>query len=325
MEKVAIIIPYFQRESGILKRAVISALSQKTEAVIRIIVVDDGSPVTALSELHEFSSFMPDKICVIQQVNAGVGSARNTGLDHVDPDTNYVAFLDSDDVWTDSHIEHARLAFRQGFDFYFADHYQLNQETTAFKRAGRILIENHPLIHPSAPIHEYSGDMFNQIITGNIIGTSTVVYNFPKLSNLRFRLDFHNAGEDYDFWIRLTSLTQRIAFSSVPECRYGSGVNLFANSGWGTDKYLNVAHDLLKYKKHVLKNFKLTGDQRALMVSAIRKHRIEYARGLLHNLVHNGCVDRRIVWKQLELDPLTLLALAVAPGITIYERFRRAS
>jgi succinoglycan biosynthesis protein ExoW len=325
VERVAVIIPFFQREPGILKRAVCSALNQKTGALVKIIVVDDGSPVTALSDLDEFSSCMPDKICVIQQKNAGVGCARNTGLDRVEPDTDYVAFLDSDDVWTDSHIEHALWAFQHGYDFYFADHYQLDQATTAFKRAGRILVENHPRIHPSEPIHEYSGDMFDQIITGNIIGTSTVAYNFSKFSNLRFLPDFHNAGEDYDFWIRLTSLTQRIAFSSVPECRYGSGVNLFSNSGWGTDKYLHVAHDLLKYKKHILKNFKLTEAQKTLIVTAIRKHRIEYARGLLHNLIHNGSVERRIVWEQLELDPLTLLAVAVAPGITIYERFRRAS
>src|SRR6202040_2082222 len=129
----------------------------------------------------------------------------------------------------------------------------LGQDVTAFIRGGRMRIEDHPRIHPSEPIYSFSGNMVDQILTGNILGTSVIVYNFRKFPDLRYPEDFRHTGEEYIFWIHLASRSGSIAFSSDPACRYGQGVNTFADSGWGTDKYLTVLHDLIKYKKYLLK------------------------------------------------------------------------
>src|SRR5712691_8795178 len=97
MPKVSVVIPYFQRREGILRNTVLSVLRQKTDAVIQILVVDDQSPVPARTELSEILASQPKSVIVVEQKNAGAGAARNTGLDNVSPDTDYVAFLDSDD------------------------------------------------------------------------------------------------------------------------------------------------------------------------------------------------------------------------------------
>ena len=44
---IAVIIPYFQREAGILRRALASVFAQTNAPSWEIIVVDDGSPVPA--------------------------------------------------------------------------------------------------------------------------------------------------------------------------------------------------------------------------------------------------------------------------------------
>jgi succinoglycan biosynthesis protein ExoW len=325
MTKVSVVIPYYQRKEGILRAAVLSALRQKTCASVQIIVVDDESPITARRELQDVRPDQPDALVIVEKKNGGAGAARNFGLDHVSADTDYVAFLDSDDVWSESHVERAIWALDNGYDFYFSDFYQLGQDVTAFIRGGRIRVEDHPRIHSSEPIYSFSSNMVDQILTGNILGTSVIVYNFKKFPDLRYPEDFRNAGEDYVFWIQLASRSRKIAFSSEPACRYGPGVNLFSDSGWGTDKYLTIQHDLIKYKKYLLKVVPLTRAQRNVVSMTLRNHRMDYGRGLVHNLIHNRKVSPSVLWNQIKLDPQTFLTLPLIPALLIASRFRRAA
>ena len=157
----------------------------------------------------------------IRQPNGGPGAARNTGLDNAPEQARYVAFLDSDDEWSPDHLARAAAALQWGYDFYFADHLQIGAETSAFQRAGRISPEEHPALTASAGLHGYQGDMFDQTVRGNVIGTSTVVYDFARFGGHRFKVEFTNAGEDYLFWIDLVLDGARCAFSARTEAVYG--------------------------------------------------------------------------------------------------------
>ena len=104
-KQISIIIPFFQKEEGILQKAVLSALNQKDVDNYKIIVVDDGSPIPASQELDQLLTAHPNKIEIIKQRNKGSGAARNLGLENIPCDTEYVAFLDSD---------HPLLSFPRG-------------------------------------------------------------------------------------------------------------------------------------------------------------------------------------------------------------------
>ena len=80
--------------------------------------------------------------------------------------------------------------------------------------------------------------MFDQILRGNAIGTSTVVYRHHKLPAVRFREEFVYAGEDCLFWLELSRFTELVVFFDQYECNYGPGVNVFVESGRGTEKLL---------------------------------------------------------------------------------------
>lgn len=320
-DTIAVVVPFYQKRPGILKKAVDAAFAQKGVAPFKIIIVDDASPVSARSELVDLMPAYAERILIIEQANAGPAAARNKALDNVPAGTEFVAFLDSDDEWIDSHLANAVKALGVDGDFYFADHYQLNQNVSAFKRAGRINPLAHPKIADDDHLRRYSGDMFDQILTGNIIGTSTVVYRFRKYSELRFREEFVYAGEDYLFWLDMVSKTDRIAFSSLSECTYGEGVNIFAGSGWGTDKSLVRLHYEIKYKKALRRLFSLTNDQLGANKKSLNGLRESFNADVVHRILHRKSVDLSTILSHARMDPITfMLFLPHALGIAFKRR-----
>jgi succinoglycan biosynthesis protein ExoW len=96
MSGTAVIIPYFQRAPGMLAAAVRSALAQESAGPITVVVCDDGSPVPADVDLVTLDAAERQRVVLIRQANAGAGPARNAALDAVPPDTEWIAFLYSD-------------------------------------------------------------------------------------------------------------------------------------------------------------------------------------------------------------------------------------
>jgi succinoglycan biosynthesis protein ExoW len=319
-KKVSVVIPFFQRERGLLRKAVNSALKQRGEFRMQIVVVDDGSPIPARSELEDLLSIYGDKFVIVEQENAGCFPAGNVALNHVSPDSDYVAFLDSDDEWFDGHISNAVWALNRGYDLYFSDFYQLNKNVTAFNRAKRIAVCQHPRIDPAKPIHEYSGNMVDQVITGNVFGTSTIVYRQKTFQDIRYLEGYKHTGPEYIFWIQLALRSRKIAFSSEPECRYGGGVNIFSESGWGTEKFLSVRHDEIRYRKYLLDTLPLSEGLRNHLKSKIRESRIAFGKGLLHSLRHRTGLNRQMLWNQAVLDPMSYVSFLYAPGVIIGEK-----
>jgi succinoglycan biosynthesis protein ExoW len=322
-KKVSVVIPFFQREAGLLRKAVESALKQTGDFRMEIVIVDDESPIPVRRELDDLLARHPDKFVIVEQKNAGCFPAGNSGLNHVSPDSDYVAFIDSDDEWFDGHIEHAVWALDQGYDLYFSDFYQLNQTVTAFNRAKRIDVQQHPRIHPTEPIHQYRGDMVNQIITGSILGTSTIVYNLKTFADVRYLENYKHTGPEYIFWIQLALRSKKIAFSAEPECRYGGGVNIFSEASWGSDKFISVRHEEIKWRKHLLMNFPLPENQKKTLIVKIQESRLGFAKGLLHNLLHNGKVNGDLLLRHAKLDPKTFLLLPIVPAKIVYDKLNR--
>lgn len=97
---VTAIIPVYNREDTII-RCIESALSQ-TYDNIEIIVIDDGSTDGTIESIQLNYS---DEITLIEHAeNKGGSAARNTGID--ESKGEFIAFLDSDDVWEPEKIEH---------------------------------------------------------------------------------------------------------------------------------------------------------------------------------------------------------------------------
>jgi glycosyltransferase involved in cell wall biosynthesis len=94
---VSAIIPTYNY-GRFLREAIDSTLAQ-TYPALEVIVVDDGSTDDTPQILASYG----DRIRAIRQENLGVGAARNTGIAAAQGE--YLAFLDSDDIWRPRKLE----------------------------------------------------------------------------------------------------------------------------------------------------------------------------------------------------------------------------
>ena len=99
----SVIIPTFNRADLVLK-AVVSVLDQ-TFSDFEVVVVDDGSTDETRALLQPYD----DRIRYFHQENAGVSAARNRGI--AESRGEYLAFLDSDDLFAPRMLEEARRTF----------------------------------------------------------------------------------------------------------------------------------------------------------------------------------------------------------------------
>ena len=104
---VSIVIPAWNAERYI-KEAVDSALNQ-TYPSTEVIVVDDGSIDGTRAILEPYLA--TKRIIYIYQVNKGLAGARNTGIRAASGE--YIALLDSDDLFLPQKIEKQALVLKE--------------------------------------------------------------------------------------------------------------------------------------------------------------------------------------------------------------------
>lgn len=95
---VSAVIPAYNTERY-LRRAIESVLAQ-SYGPLECIVVDDGSTDRTAEVARSFG----ERVRYIAQANSGASAARNTGIQAARG--RYIAFLDADDYWLDTKIEH---------------------------------------------------------------------------------------------------------------------------------------------------------------------------------------------------------------------------
>ena len=97
---VSVVIPLYNKESTIA--AALECIFAQTFPVREIIIINDGSTDNSVRVLEQFED---PRIKLHQQPNRGVGAARNTGWQM--SSSNWIAFLDADDLWKPQFLEQA--------------------------------------------------------------------------------------------------------------------------------------------------------------------------------------------------------------------------
>jgi len=94
----SVVIPLYNKEKFVT-RAIESILTQSYQN-FEIIVINDGSTDDSERIVRLLNDY---RILIINQINSGVSSARNKGVELAK--YNYVAFLDADDTWMPTFLE----------------------------------------------------------------------------------------------------------------------------------------------------------------------------------------------------------------------------
>lgn len=233
---VGVVIPYYQKEPGILRRALegIAAQELPSDIAIRVYIIDDESPHPPEVEYSAFEEILD--IAVARQPNGGPGKARNRGLELIAGagDVDFVAFLDSDDIWKPCHLTDAIAALDVGYDFYSCDNvrpgtYDLfSEHMELLGDGGRKLASRSTLVDPDGPVRGFEPHTLSDDFAVNYLShTSSVVVRAGKVRCRRFDPDLRNAGEDRMFWLTLALDGARVALSWRTNVECGRGVNLF--------------------------------------------------------------------------------------------------
>ncbi len=311
--KVAVVIPYFQRTPGLIDACVRSVLEQRDASVAQIIVVDDGSPLAAAQQLASLLR-ESDRVQLILQDNAGPGAARNRGIQAVDPDTDVVAFLDSDDQWQPWYLSDALIGFEAGCDVYFANSQRYGTDDTRFEWTNpsgvRLDLAEHHQVDRERGVYLYRGDFFDfAVFRSGIISTSTLAYRYSRFPVLRFNTTLFN-GQDRLFKLQLSKLAGGIAFGTIVGAREGRGVNIFDASQWGSDRSLNLLLNYIRLAKLVLGAFDLSAKQRAFVRTQLYTTRYDLAGTVLHLLRNRKRIESKMLRSILLEDPLSALLFA---------------
>lgn len=106
----SIVIPLYNKEKNILD-TINTVLGQSFQD-FEIVVVNDGSKDNGPEIVSNLSD---SRIRIIHQENAGVSSARNTGVK--ESTGEYIALLDADDLWLENHLQNIHELIKKYPDF----------------------------------------------------------------------------------------------------------------------------------------------------------------------------------------------------------------
>jgi glycosyltransferase involved in cell wall biosynthesis len=179
---VDIILPVYNSERFIIKT--VNSIINQSYNNWRIIIIDDASTDKTLILLNKFYKkfIQKKKILIIKNfINKGQAYCRNIGLKH--SKSEFVAFIDSDDLWMRQKLA-KQIKFMKNFNYFFTyTDYKISKN-------GKTKIIYPPL--------NYN---YSKFILNTSIATSTMVINKQALKNLfpiKIRL-----CEDYLFKCKL--------------------------------------------------------------------------------------------------------------------------
>lgn len=242
--KLGVVIPYFQSEGGILTNAIASIIAQNlpNNITVVIVVVDDDSPVPATDDLQGI--VLPARFSceIVLQENGGPGAARNRALDVLErKNVDWVAFIDSDDVWKADHLSVALAALGDDGDFYFCDHTRFDIAATYFgNREFADALYGAPVVSSASTVSEAIREWDGASAASNfckhyLCQTSTVVTRWQAIGQLRFDTELKSAGEDALFWIDCAMQSRTVRFSMAQRVHCGRGINIYnGDFGWDT-------------------------------------------------------------------------------------------
>jgi GT2 family glycosyltransferase len=237
---VSVIVPTYNR-AYCLPRALDSVLAQ-THSRFEVVLIDDGS-TDGTADLVARSYGRDSPIKYFYQKNAGVTAARNAGLARAQGD--YIALLDSDDVWMPWKLELQLACFRQcpEVGMVWTDMQAIGPEgnlvSNAYLRTmyhayrwfstadlfPRVYSLPEGTFTPElAAPRLHVGDIFSAMVMGNLVHTSTVMLSRARFEKVRgFNEALRVAGEDYDFHLR-TCREGPVGFIDVASIQYQTGM-----------------------------------------------------------------------------------------------------
>lgn len=184
--RVTVLVPVFNRPDYV-REALESVLPQECPGGFEVLVVDDGST----DETPEVVRSFGDPVRVIRQDNAGPAVARNRGFREARGE--YVALLDSDDVWLPGKL----AAQVQLLDAHPDAVFLHSDVEEFFEDDPDRRWKNRPTV--------LDGRVHRELLRRNHVHTMTVLLRREAVERVGGFDPEYPPCEDWDLWLRLTA------------------------------------------------------------------------------------------------------------------------
>ena len=216
LDTISVIIPTFNR-CNLLKRALSSVLTQ-TVKLDEVIVIDNGS--SDQTDIMVSSSFPTVKYLV--EKKRGVSAARNRGICFAQ--SNWVAFLDSDDTWKPNKIEKQLQLANQN-------------KNLRLIHTNEIWYKNGKLLNQMKKHQKSGGNIFEKSLELCCVSPSSSIIKKDVFNDYGFFDEKLEVCEDYDMWVRITA-KEEIGYLSEPMVfKYGGHEDQLSKKFWGMDRF----------------------------------------------------------------------------------------
>jgi glycosyltransferase involved in cell wall biosynthesis len=221
---VSIIIPCYNTARFV--GDTLASVFAQTRTDFEAIVVNDGSPDSEV--LEQVLVPYRDRIVYLKQENRGIAGARNTGISAAR--CEYLAFLDSDDMWEPDYlaVQLAELERDPSIDVLYPDAVIFGDSPHAGRRSFEL--------SPS------TGEVtFERVVTQEC--NVRVFATARRETVLRAGLfdESLRSSEDFDLWLRVLKAGGRIAYHHKVLARYRRrDGSLSANTVWMCNHILKV-------------------------------------------------------------------------------------
>jgi len=225
-------------------------VQNQTYKVDEIIVVDDGSTDSTCKVLKEFD------IKVVKTSNHGVSHARNIGIKEAK--NEWVAFLDSDDLWLEDKIQ------KQVELHVTNPHVLFSHTAERWQRDGRVVKYPKKLAKPF-------GFCFLDNLSTCKIACSSVLAHKSIFEKVGFFDENLRVCEDYDLWLRV-SLEYEIGLIKEEGIIKRAGHKQLSNEIFAIDSY--HVDSLLKFlnSKHSKEVKKEIEKKCKILINGAKKH-----------------------------------------------------
>lgn len=286
---IDVIIPTFNSMPW-LEYAIDSVLDQ-THTNIMLYVIDDGST----DRTYEFmKSLRDDRIVYIRKSNGGVSSARNLGI--LKSKSEYITFLDADDVWSKNKLEDqlSLLEKRAEIGLVYGHHYVIDTED--------IILRNNRYYE--------RGDIFDKLLEGNFISgsASMVMIRRSILDKVGgfFNEELEN-GEDWELWLRIAKISEIDFVPKILASIRSHELNAQTN-------LIKMSDSLLRVYDIIRNNFVLSYRQQQTLASTCL-----YQAAVQYRKAGNYKSARKALFRLFRYNPSSYRALsnwkiAIVPG-----------
>ena len=188
---ITVVCPTFNSEKFI--EQTINSIFLQSMTVSELIISDDGSSDQTIKIIEEcFKKYKGNIACkLLKNPHLGPGAARNTAIKAARGD--WIAFIDSDDLWEENKIHEVSSAIMKNPEVNFICHNEY-----------RLSLNGNKTIIFCGSRYDKTKSILEQLFKANMISTSATVCKKSLLLNYGLFDESLMSIQDYELWLRIT-------------------------------------------------------------------------------------------------------------------------